>query len=94
MIAFIALLCWMFALLCHGLLQPKIQRLLGVDCKHRALLQGLRLVLSLAALAVCMRQPMPLALLLWLGMFSLGGLMAGGMLSVASVRARKPRAEA
>jgi hypothetical protein len=43
---------------------------------------------------VCMRQPMPLALLLWLGMFSLGGLMAGGMLSVASVRARKPRAEA
>jgi hypothetical protein len=36
---------------------------------------------------------MPLALLLWLGMFSLGGLLAGGMLTVASVRARKPRVE-
>ncbi|MCH4093765.1 MAG: hypothetical protein LKE96_05570 [Acetobacter peroxydans] len=93
MSAFIALLCWGLALLCHGLLQPKIQRLLGIGNRYGAVLRGLRLVLPLAALAACMRQPMPLALLLWLGMFSLGGLLAGGMLTVASVRARKPRVE-
>jgi hypothetical protein len=93
MTAFIALLCWALALLCHGLLQPKIQRLLGIGNRCGPLLRGLRLVLPLAALAACMRQTMPLALLLWLGMFSLGGLLAGAVLTAASVRARKPRVE-
>ncbi|MBO1327300.1 hypothetical protein OQ496_01305 [Acetobacter suratthaniensis] len=91
MIAFVALLCWVSALLSHGLLQPKIQRLLGIGNRHGGLLQAVRCVLPVVALVVCLRQSMPLALLLWLGMFSLGGLLAGGVLTLASVRARKPR---
>lgn len=94
MIAFMALVCWTLALLSHGLLQSKIQRLLLIGSTHATALRVARLVLPLAALVLCMWLTQPLGLMIWLGMFSLGGLLAGGVLTVASVRARKPRAEA
>lgn len=84
MIVSVSITCWMLALLGHSLLQPKIRRLLRLGAGRPALLRVARLVLPLVALAVCRRVGMPLSVLVWLGTFSVGGLLAGGALAVAA----------
>ncbi|MBB2204763.1 hypothetical protein [Gluconacetobacter takamatsuzukensis] len=88
MIVLASLVCWGLALLGHGLLQPKIRRLLHVGDGRRGMLRVMRLGLPLVALAVSARLDMPLAILVWVGTFSVGGLLAGGALAAVAVYRR------
>lgn len=86
MIVLASMACWGLALLAHGLLQPKIRRLLDIGSGRSVVLRVVRLVLPLVALGVCVRLEMPLSILVWVGTFSVGGLLAGGALAVAVFR--------
>ncbi|GAA4483211.1 hypothetical protein [Gluconacetobacter asukensis] len=90
MIVLVSLICWGLALLCHGLLQPKIRRLLYIGSGRPVVPRVARLVLPLVALGMCARLEMPLSILVWVGTFSVGGLLAGGVLAVEVFRRGRP----
>lgn len=50
------------------------------------ILQIARAALPLCALGVCLMEGMPLAVLVWIGTFSIAGLVSGGGLAAAMTR--------
>lgn len=88
MITVASMLFWVAALTAHALLQPKILRLLQMRLASPwpLILQTARIVLPFSALGICLMEPMPLALLIWVGTFSIGGLVSGGGLATVMTR--------